>query len=83
MDEWWSDFGVVDQWCMVWGMKLTSSKTKTKFVSRYKTATPCFPVLSLNDVVVDERPHLEILGVIFDAKLTFECNRRMVAKSAQ
>lgn len=62
----------IDEWCSVYGMKLNHSKTKTPIVSSSRTVGLSFPALSLNGIVLVKSPHLEILGVIFDAKLTFE-----------
>ena len=50
--------------------------------ARFRTVAPQFLVISLNGVALREFTQLEILGVTFDAKLTFETHLRMVAKSA-
>ena len=43
---------------------------------------PSFPKLTLNDVALKETSELNILGVTFDPKLTFERHVRSVASSA-
>lgn len=50
-------------------------------ILRFQTVTYRFPALILNDFALFEGPHLEILGVAFNAKLTLECSLRMVVKS--
>lgn len=60
-------------------MKVNPSKTMRRAVSRSPTVTPRISALGFNDVVLVEYPHLEIIGVTFDAKLTFECHPRIVA----
>ena len=53
-------------------MKLNASKTKTMRVSRSRTVHPQLTPLTLDGTVVEESAVLVILGVTFDAKMTFE-----------
>ena len=61
----------VNTWCDLWGMKLNVSKTKTVIVSRSRTMHPQSPPLTIDGSVLKESDNLDILGVIFDSKLTF------------
>ena len=53
-------------------MKLNASKTKTMIVSRSRTVHPQLTPLTLDGTVLKESSDLVILGVKFDAKMTFE-----------
>ena len=66
----------VNAWCDLWGMKLNASKTKTLIVSRSCTMHPQSPPLSIDGTVPKESDDLDILGVTFDSKLTFEKHLR-------
>ena len=72
----------VNAWCDVWGMKLNSSKTKTMIVSRSRTMHPQSPPLTIDGTVLKESDDLDILGVTFDSKLTFEKHLRSVSRAA-
>ena len=69
-------------WCNMWGMKLNASKTKTMIVSRSRTVHPQLTPLTLNGTVLKESADLVILGVTFDAKMTFEKHLRSVSSAA-
>ena len=58
--------------CDLWGMKLNASKTKTMIVLRSRTMHPQSPPLTIDGTVLKESDNLDILGVTFDFKLTFE-----------
>ena len=60
------DLMKVSEWCDLWGMKLTASKTKTMIVSRSRTMHPLSPALTIGGTVSDD---LVILGVTFDTDL--------------
>ena len=62
----------VSVWCKLWGMKLNVSKTNTMIVSRSCTVHPQITPLTLDVTVLKESADLVILGVTFDAKMTFE-----------
>ena len=67
------DLNRVSMWCDLWGMKLNASKTKTVIVSRFHAqSTP----LTLDGTVLNESADLLILGLTFDAKMTFDKHLR-------
>ena len=68
-----------NEWCDLWGMKLNVSKTKTMIVSRSCTMHPQPPPLTIDSTVLKESVDLDILGVTFDSKLTFEKHLRSVS----
>ena len=53
-------------------MKLNASKNKTMIVSRSRAVYPQLTPLTLDGTVLEESADLVILGVTFDAKMTFE-----------
>ena len=63
-------------------MKLDASKTKTMIVSRSRTMHPQPPPLTIDGTVLKEAVDLDILGVTFDSKLTFEKHLRSVSRAA-
>ena len=63
-------------------MKLNASKTKTMGVSRLRTVHPQLTPLILDETVLKESADLIILGVTFDAKMTFEKRLRSVSSAA-
>ena len=63
-------------------MKLNESKTKTMIVSRSHTMYPQPPPLTIDGTVLGESVDLDILGVTFDSKLTFEKNLHSVSRAA-
>ena len=66
----------VNAWCDIWGMKLNASKSKTMIVSRSRTIHPQSPPLTIDGTVLKDSDDLDILGVTFDSKLTFEKHLR-------
>ena len=76
------DLNRVSVWCNLWGMKLNASKTKTMLVSRSSTVHPQLTPLTLDGTVLKESADLVILGVTFDAKMTFEKHLRAVSSAA-
>ena len=72
----------VNAWCDLWGMKLNASKTKAMIVSRSRTMHPQSPPLTIDGTVLMESDDLDILGVTFDSKLTFEKHLRSVSRAA-
>ena len=58
-------------------MKLNASKTKTMIVSRSRTVRLQLTPLTLDGTMVKESADLVILGVTFDAKMTFEKHLRL------
>ena len=63
-------------------MKLNASKTKTMIVSRSPTMHPQSSPLTIDGTVVKESDDLDILGVTFDSKLTFEKHLCSVSRAA-
>ena len=63
-------------------MKLNASKTKTMIVSRSRTVHPQLTPLTLDGTVKGESADLVILGVTFDAKMTYEKHLRSVSSAA-
>ena len=63
-------------------MKLNESRTKTMIVSRSRTVHPQLMLLTLDGTVLKESADLVILGVMFDAKKTFEKHLRSVSSTA-
>ena len=57
-------------------------KTKTMIVSRSRTMHPQSPLLTVDGTVLKESDDLDILGVTFDSKLTFEKHLRSVSRAA-
>ena len=70
----------VNAWCYLWGWN--ASKTKTRIVSRSRTMHPQSPPLTIDGTVLKESDDLDILGVTFDSKLTFEKHLRSVSRAA-
>ena len=60
-------------------MKLNASKTETTIVS---TVHPQLTPLTLDGTVLKESADLAILGVTFDARMTFEKHLRSVSSDA-
>ena len=76
------DLDRVSEWCNLWGMKLNASKTKTMMVSRSRTMHPQSPPLTVGGTVLKESDDLDILGVTFDSRMTFEKHLRLVSRAA-
>ena len=72
----------VSVWCNVWGMKLNVSKTRTMKVSMSFAVHPQLTPLTLDRTVLKESVDRVILGVPFDAKMTFEKHLRSVSHAA-
>ena len=76
------DLNRVSVRCDIWGMKLNASQTKTMIVSRSRTVLPQLTPLNLDGTVLKESADLAIMGVTFDAKMTFEKHLRSVSSAA-
>ena len=63
-------------------MKLNASKTKTMIVFRSRTVHSQLTTSTLDGTVLKESADLVILGVTFDAKMTFEKHLRSVSSAA-
>ena len=55
------DLGRLSEWCDLWWIKLTASKTKTMIVSRSRTMHPHSPPLTIGGTVMKESDDLVIL----------------------
>ena len=64
------------------GNELNESKTKTMIVSRSCTVHPLLTPLTLEGSVLIESADLDIFGVTFEAKMTFEKHLRSVSSAA-
>ena len=64
------------------GIKLNASKTKTMIVSRSRTIHPKSTAFTVQGTVLKESADLVILGVTFDAKMTFEKHFRSVSRDS-
>ena len=76
------DFNRVSEGCVLWGIKLNVSKTKTMIVSRSHTRHPQSPPLIIGGTVLKESDELVMLGVTFDSKMTFEKHLHFVSRAA-
>ena len=63
------------------GMELNASKTKTMIVSMSRTMHIQPPPLTIDGTVLNESVDLDIFGVTFDSKLTFEKHLRSVSRA--
>ena len=69
-------------WCDLWGIILNVSKTNTMIVSMSRSIHPQLTPLTLDGTVLKESADLVILGVTFDAEVTFEKDLRSVSSAA-
>ena len=65
-----------------WGLKLNKSKTKAMIVSRSHKMYPQSLSLTIGGTVLKESADLDILGVTFDSKMTFEKHLRSGSRAA-
>ena len=70
------DLVTVNACCNLWGIKLNAR------FSRSRTMHPQLPPLTIDGTVLKESDDLDILGVTFDSKLTFEKHLRSVSRAA-
>ena len=63
-------------------MKLNASKTTTMIVFRSRTMNLQSPPLTSGGTVLKESEDLDILGVTFDSKMTFETHLHSVSRAA-
>ena len=61
---------------------MNATKTKTMIVSRSRTMHPQSTPLTIDGTVLKESDDLDILGVTFDSKLTFEKHLLSVSRAA-
>ena len=68
----------IHEWCGRWCMLLNPKKSKALVVSRSRTVYHPHGHLGLSGVPILSNPSLDILGVRFDCKITFESHVRGV-----
>ena len=66
------DLARIQEWCNHWCIILNPYKTMALVVSRSRTANPPHGDLVLSGMSICVSPNLDILGVKFDSRLTFE-----------
>ena len=76
------DLNGVSVRCTLWRMKLNASKTKTVIVSTSCTVHPLLTPLTLDGTALKESADLVILGVTFDAMMTFEKHIHSISNAA-
>ena len=66
------------QWgCEIWRIKLNASKTQTMIVSRSRIMHHQSPTLT----IVEDSDDLDILGVTFDSKVTFDWHLHSISRA--
>ena len=70
------DLSRIQEWCNYWCMILNPSKTKALVVRRSRTVSPPHGDLVLSGVSIWASPNLDILGVKFVSKFTFDVHVR-------
>ena len=76
------NLGKLSEWCDLCRMKLNASKTKTMIVSMPRTMHPQSTPLTIVGIVLKKFDDLDIFGVSFDSKMTFETHLRSVSSAA-
>ena len=72
------------EWCNHWYMTLNNNKTMVLVVSISRTVSSPHGDLVLSGVSIRACPNIDILGVVFDSKLTFEDHvRGIVSRFSQ
>ena len=66
------DLASIQEWCNHWCMILNPNKTMALEVSTLRTVNPPHGDLIFSGVSICTTPNLDILGVKFDSRLTFE-----------
>ena len=66
------DLARIHEWCNHWCMILNPNKIKALVVSRSRTVSPPHGDLVLSGVSIRASANIDILGVKFNSKLTFE-----------
>ena len=65
------DLDKLARWCAKWRIKLNPAKTEVKILSNSQTAIRAEPALSLYGYILSYYPHIKLLGVTFDNRMTF------------
>ena len=75
------DLSRVSEWCNLWGMKLNANKINTMTVSRAHTIHLQSLPLTAYGTGLNESDDLDIFGMTFDSKMTFEKHLRSVCRA--
>ena len=78
------DLARIQEWCNNWCMIMNPNKTKAVVVSRSRTVSLPHGDFVLSGISIRASPNLDIIGVKFDSKLTFEDHvRGIVSRISQ
>lgn len=76
------DLQCISRWCHTWNMKLNIAKSKCMCISRSRSPFPQHEPLHVDGIALNDVDELDILGVKFDSKLTFESHIRSLVTAA-
>ena len=65
------DLDKLPRWCAKWRIKLNPEKTKVIIFSKSLFAIRAEPALSLYGDLLSYYPHIKLLGITFDSRMTF------------
>ena len=65
------DLDKLARWCAKWRIKLNPEKTKVTIFSKSRSAIRAEPALSLHGDHLSYCPHIKLLGITFDNRMTF------------
>ena len=65
------DLDKLARWCAKWRIKLNPEKTKVIIFSKSQSALRAEPALSLYGDPLSYYPHIKVLGITFDNRMTF------------
>ena len=65
------DLDKLARWCAKWRIKLNPEKTKVIIFSKSRSAIRAEPALSLYGDLLSYYPHIKLLGITFDNRMTF------------
>ena len=65
------DLDKLARWCAKWRIKLNPEKTKVIIFSKSRSAIREEPALSLYGDLLSYYPHIKVLGITFDNRMTF------------
>ena len=77
------DLHSISSWCHRWGMILDTRKSKMMIVGPLRTLDPPYPMITLDRSELVNADEISVLGVVIDAKLTYEKHVRTVASSCR
>ena len=76
------DLSKVSEWCDLLGIIWNEHKNKTMIFSRSRTIHSLSLPLTIGGTVLKESDDLDLLGVTFDSKMTFEKHLRSVSRES-